>query len=150
MKVNVDLVKLDVKNTPPTKNVHLAVATNILSNQSFTALKNLAAALKPDGFILLEETGTQPRNLKAALKETNLVLAGTQINSSGNTYVLLKKRPEKKGEPIIVQITEKNFSWLESVKAALTKSHENHQEVLLVSQGEELIGKTTKITCQLA
>lgn len=149
MKVNVELVMRDVKNTPPAQNVHLVVAADVLSDQSYAVLKNLAAALEPKGFILLEETGTQftQIDLKPALKEADLVLASTQVNSSGNTYVLLKKRLQEIGKPIVVQITEKNLSWLENLKTALKKSSEEHEEVLLVSQDEELLGLVGLMTC---
>lgn len=138
------IVERDVKSTPPGQDVHLVVATNVLPDQSYTILKNLVAALKPNGFVLLEESTTQLAqvDLKSALEEADLVLAGTQADtSSGKTYVLLKKRLPKKGEPIVLPITEKNLSWVENVKAALKKSDEEKQEVLLVSQGEELFGK---------
>lgn len=139
MNVNAHIVTQDVNKAPLAQDAHLIVATDILSNQSYTILKNLMAALKPDCFILLEETAAQ-LDLKTALKETDLTLAGKQTDSTGKTYLLLKKRPKRK-EPIVIQITEKNLSWLEDVKAALKKSESEDQEVLLVSQGEETLGK---------
>jgi len=139
LHINVQVVTQDVNNTPPAQDVHLVIAADVLSNQSYTVLKNLAAALKPNCFVLLEETNTQ-LNLKTALKHAGLTLVGKQVDPMGKSYILLKKQ-EKNGEPIVIQITEKNLSWLEGVKAALKKSETEGQEVLLVSQGEELLGK---------
>lgn len=137
MSTNIKIVTQYVNNVPPAQNMHLAIAANVLSNQSYAVLKNLAAALNPNGFILLEETAAQ-LDLEVALTKTDLSLAGKQTDLLGKNYVLLKKRT-KKGEPIVIQITEKNISWLEDVKVALKKS--KSQEVLLVSQGEEMAGK---------
>ncbi|XP_011695797.1 PREDICTED: fatty acid synthase [Wasmannia auropunctata] len=145
MNVNADVVKRDVNNAPPAQNVHLVIAADVLSNRSYIVLKNLAAALKPGCFILLEET-TKQLDLKTVLKETDLTLAGKQIDPIGKTYLLLKKR-ETKREPIVIEITEKNLSWLEGVKAALKKSDSEDQEVLLVSQGEETLGLAGLMTC---
>lgn len=138
-QINVDVVARDVNSEPPGQDMHLVIATDVLSNQSYGILKNLAAALKPSGFILLEETATQ-FNLKVALKQANLILLAKHVDSMGKTYLLLKEL-EKKEEPIVIQIAEKSFSWLESVKAALKKSKSEGQQVLLVSQGEPLLGK---------
>ncbi|KAL6440730.1 hypothetical protein ACFW04_003291 [Cataglyphis niger] len=144
-QMNVDVVERDVNDSPPAQEVHLVIAANVLSNQSYGVLKNLAAALKLNGFILLEETAAQV-NFKTALKQTDLVLIAKQTDSIGNTYLLLKKI-EKKEEPTVIQITEKTFSWLEGVKAALKKSESEGQQVLLVSQGEPLLGLIGFMTC---
>ena len=142
MNVNANVVTQDVKSAPPAQDAHLVIAADVLSNQSDIILKNLTAALKPGGFILLEETTVQ-LDLKIALKETDLTLAGKQTDPVGKTYLLLKKREEKR-EPMVIQVTEKNLSWLEGVKTALKKSDSEGQEVLLVSQDEETLGKIQK------
>lgn len=137
-QINVDVVAQDVNDAPPGQDLHFVIAADVLSNQSYGVFKNLAAALKPNGFLLLEETAAQ-LNLKIALKQTDLTLIAKQTDSTGKTYLLLRKL-EKKEEPTVIQITEKTFSWLEGVKAALKKSESNGQQVLLVSQGEPLLG----------
>lgn len=139
LNVNVEVVARDVTNAPPAQDMHLVIAADVLSNQSHTVLKNLAAALKANCFILLEETSAQ-LNLKTALKHAGLTLVGKQVDPMGKSYLLLRKQ-EKNGEPTVIQITEKNLSWLEGVKAALKKSEAEGQELLLVSQGEELLGE---------
>ncbi|XP_072745100.1 fatty acid synthase-like [Anoplolepis gracilipes] len=128
--------------------LHLIIAAEVLSGiQSYIVLKNLAAILTRNRncFILLEETASQ-LDLKTALKEANLILVGKQVDSSGKSYFLLKKREDKR-EPIEIQITEKDFSWLENAKAALKKCNNENQEVLFVSQGEESLGIVGFITC---
>ncbi|KYN15123.1 PREDICTED: fatty acid synthase-like [Trachymyrmex cornetzi] len=145
MNVNANVVIQDVNNALPAQDVQLIIAADVLSNQSYTVLKNLVAALKPGCFILLEETSTH-LDLKTALKETDLTLSGKQIDPIGKTYLLFKKREEKR-EPIVIQITEKNLSWVENVKAALKKSDSDGQQLLLVSQGEETLGLVGLMAC---
>ncbi|KAL0116142.1 hypothetical protein PUN28_011183 [Cardiocondyla obscurior] len=146
MNINADILAQDMSKPLPVQDVHFIIAADVVSNQSYNVLKNLGAALKPGGFILLEETATQ-LNLKAALEETDLTLAGKQTDPIGKSYYLLLKAQRKQREPIVIQITEKNLSWLEDVKSALKKSDSEDQEVLLVSQGEKTLGLVGLMTC---
>ncbi|EZA48517.1 Fatty acid synthase [Ooceraea biroi] len=149
MNVDLNFVIRNVNNAPPANDVHLVIAADVLTNQSDNILKNLATALKPDCFVLLEESAAQ-LDLKILLK-TDLVLIAKQISSAGKTYLLLKKQQNKRKQ-IVINITEKNLSWLDSVKAALKKSKDNDHEVLLVSQGNEvsgLVGLMTRIRSEV-
>lgn len=125
----------DAQSAPVGQDLHLVLAADVLSNNQTAVLKNLSDSLKTGGFVVLEETGSTVSN---AVKKANLVQVCKQV-VPGKSYVLLKK-VEESPEPIIIQITEKNFSWLEGVKAALKKAETEGQKVLLVSQGEELLG----------
>nr|QNL15121.1 fatty acid synthase 1 [Meteorus pulchricornis] len=139
---NIKTITKDMAVSPVGQDLHLAVAADVLSNGNSIYLSNLAASVKPGGFIILEETGVPQ---KSYLKKSKLILVANQT-SPGKSYLLLK-REEEKSEPIIIQITEKNFSWLEGVKAALKKSESEEQQILLVSQGEELLGLVGLMTC---
>ncbi|XP_015587765.1 fatty acid synthase [Cephus cinctus] len=138
----IKVVVRDATSTPVGQDLHLSIAADVLSNKNVVVLKNLEASLKQGGFVLLEETRKVD---KALLKQTGLIYAGSQ-SIPGKTYVLLKKK-EPKSEPIIIQITEKNFSWVEGVKAALKKAQNEEQKILLVSQGEEVLGMVGLMTC---
>ncbi|XP_066589497.1 fatty acid synthase [Prorops nasuta] len=140
--LNVKAVAKDINGTPVGQDLHLVVAADVLSNKCVAALKNISQSLKPGGFVILEETGNADTRL---LKSSELLMAAKQ-SVPGKSYILLKKQEERE-EPIIIQITERNFSWLEGVKAALKKSEIEDQEVLLVSQGEELLGMIGLMTC---
>lgn len=133
----------DASKTTIGQDLHIVIGADVLSNGNKTALTNLEASIKHGGFIILEETGNIQKSL---LHKTELVIVGMQI-CTGKTYVLIKKIQEKI-EPIIIQISEKNFSWLEGVKSALKKSAEDENiKILLVSQGEELLGIVGLMTC---
>lgn len=86
----------------------------------------------------MEETSQIDVN-SANLLNQNMIHIATQI-VAGSSYHLFRKK-EHRSAPIVIQITEKNFMWLEGVKAALKKVATENQELLLVSQGEELLGK---------
>lgn len=128
---------VDMQSTPVGQDLHLILAADVLNNKMAAALKNFEASLKPGGFILSEETTKIDPNI---LKASGLLFVGKQI-VPGKTYILLKKE-EEKTEPIIIQVTEKNFSWVYELKAALKKSETEGQKILVVSQGEELLGKS--------
>ncbi|XP_003423914.1 fatty acid synthase [Nasonia vitripennis] len=132
----------DVQTSAVGQDLHLVFAADVLSNNQIAVLKNIADSIKSGGFVVLEETGSVTSN---AIKKAGLIFVGKQV-VPGKSYVLLKKA-EETAEPIIIQITEKNFSWLEGVKAALKKAEAEGQKVLLVSQGEELLGMVGLMTC---
>ncbi|XP_011499008.1 PREDICTED: fatty acid synthase [Ceratosolen solmsi marchali] len=132
----------DAQSGPVGQDLHLVVAADVLSNNQLAVLKNIADSLRVGGYVVLEETGAICSN---APTKSGLILAAKQV-VHGRTYALLKKL-EESGEPIILQITEKNFNWLEGVKAALKKSELEGQRVLLVSQGEESLGLVGFMTC---
>ncbi|XP_050463287.1 fatty acid synthase-like isoform X2 [Cataglyphis hispanica] len=138
MNMNIKDVMLEANDATRAQNVHLFIAANVLSEQSHTMLKNLAADLRSNCFILLEET-TIPLDLKSILREVNLTVAGKQIGSSGKIYLLLKKRGKGR-KSIVVYITERDFSWLENAKTVLRNFDSKSEEVLFVSQGEESSG----------
>ncbi|XP_072763346.1 fatty acid synthase-like [Anoplolepis gracilipes] len=145
--VNINFVTWDRNDAPFVQNAHLIVAADVLSDQtqSCIVLKNLAAALRPGCFILLEETAIRA-DMKTALKEADLTLAGKQVDSSGKSYLLLRKQ-RKTRESIVIEIIGKNFLWLENAKAALEKFNSEDQEILFVSQGEASFGLIGFINC---
>ena len=133
---NIQTVVGNMQNSPVGQDLHLILVRNILKRNMSGALKNLEASLKPGGFILSEETTKADSSL---LSGFNLEIVGQQ-SLADKSYVLLKKG-EGKGEPIIIRITERNFSWLEELKAAMRTSEREGQRILIISEGEELIGK---------
>lgn len=139
---NVKAILKNPQSGPIGQDLHLILAADVLSNNQVAVLKNIADSMKAGGFAILEETGTVN---KAALKKAGLLYVGKQV-VPGKSYILLLKE-EDSMESIVIQITEKNFSWLEGVKAALKKAETEGQKVLLVSQGEECLGLVGLMTC---
>lgn len=138
-------VQRDVQKNPVDQNAHLVVAADILSNENSVVLQNAVASLKPGGFVLLEE----PRSKidPAALAEADLVVVSTQVTGS-KTYALLRRPVPVPEDPIVINITEKNFAWVEPLKEALKKSEaDNSVKIYLVTEGEELTGLVGMINC---
>lgn len=139
---NISATLRENESAPIGQDLSFVIANNVLSNKSLGLLRNIEKSLQPDGFLLLEESGRADFSL---LMSSNLVLVAKQI-VPGASYILLKKR-QMRGEPIVIQLTENNFSWVEGVKAAMKKAASEQQEVLFVSQGEETLGIVGFMTC---
>ena len=135
-KFDVKTVDVDIKSTSIGHDLQLILTADILNNKITEMLKNLEDSLKPGGFILSEETTHFNSNV---LKESGLVLVGKQASVPEKLYILLKKKEERL-DPIIVQVTEKNFSWVERLKAELKRSEAEGKNIIVFSQGEELFG----------
>lgn len=141
---NVTIAIRNEEKEPIAENSHLVIASNILSSNSWNVLKNLTDSLLNNGFLFLEETSQIDVN-SANLLNQNMIHIATQT-VAGSSYHLFRKK-EHRSAPIVIQITEKNFMWLEGVKAALKKVVSENQELLLVSQGEELLGMIGFMNC---
>lgn len=132
----------DVTKNAIAQDVHLVIASDVLSQNQNEVLNNMIASVKPGGFILLEE-------VKAQLAITNL--NGLEIISKQitdiKTYLLLRKAVEIPNNAITVKITENNFSWVESVKDAMKKSESDGQSIYLYVQGESLNGIIGMVNC---
>lgn len=138
----VKIVSRNENTGPVGQDLNLVVASNVLSNKQLNVLKNLSDSLKAGGFVLLEETNVAKVNLP---QELNLTYVGKQ-SVLGKTYLLFKKKQEN-SQSVVVHITEKNFSWLDSAKDALRKSQVENADVIFVGQGEELLGMTGFMNC---
>lgn len=50
-------------------------------------------------------------------------------------------------EPIVVNCTKNDFSWIETFKSAIQQSEQDNKQVLLVSQGIEYSGILGFVNC---
>lgn len=135
LKQNIKIVKHNAEKEPVGQDLHIAVASNVLTDNSLNILKNLKDSVINGGFILLEETAQTDFNVA----DPDLVCVARQV-IPGKSYILLKKK-EIRPDPVVIQLTEKNFSWVEGVKATLKNLVAQNQRPLFVCQGEELFGK---------
>lgn len=135
-KMGIKMANHNAHTSPVGAELHIALAADLLSNRETNVLRNLASSMRTGGYVLLEETGAVDLN---SLKDTNLTYCSKQVIPN-KSYVLLRRK-DSHFEPLIIQITEKSFNWLEDVKSALRKSESDGQAVLLVNQGEECLGE---------
>ncbi|CAH0393331.1 unnamed protein product [Bemisia tabaci] len=122
------------------QNYHLIVATNYLRNPQ--AVANLLASVRQGGFILLEEYNQVN---EISVKKTGLEII-SMIRTCKTTYVLLRALAEI-NSPIVVRITEENFSWVNDLKTAMVQAEKEKNEVLLLVQGEPLNGVIGMANC---
>ncbi|KAJ9575473.1 hypothetical protein L9F63_007678, partial [Diploptera punctata] len=128
---------------PVDQNCHLVVGADVLALGADPQLiSNMADSLKPGGFILLEEG---PSVTDAVVKKSGLELAARQL-ADGKVYLLLRK-PAELPAPVVIQVTEKNFTWVESLKSALKQSETEGKKVLVVCQGEGKCGVIGMMNC---
>nr|XP_018905067.1 PREDICTED: fatty acid synthase [Bemisia tabaci]XP_018905075.1 PREDICTED: fatty acid synthase [Bemisia tabaci] len=130
----------DVTAGPVDQNCHLVVATDYLNNAAVVA--NMAASVKQGGFLLFEESTRVDDN---AVKKTGLDVI-SKIQTDGKTYVLLKA-PADLPVPVVINVTENNFNWVEELKSALQQSETEGKKVLVVVQGEPLNGIVGMMNC---
>lgn len=146
------IVNKDSTAGPIEQNCHLVIGYDIFSrNDGKKILTNLKDSIKEDGFILLEENFSTFENEKQGtilFKELGLNLISNQ-KCDKRVFVLLrpviKMMNERKSK--IIEVTEKNFNWLEQLKEALAKAEETNEFFYLVSQGEELFGAVGFMNC---
>ncbi|XP_046659342.1 fatty acid synthase isoform X2 [Homalodisca vitripennis] len=120
-------------------NCHLAVGADVAQSP---AVASLVESVKAGGFVLLEESPDIP---DAALKATGLEVVA-KVKAERRAYVLLRKVVDQP-TPVVISVTEKNFSWVETLKEALKQSEAEGKHVLLVSQGEETLGLVGMMNC---
>lgn len=130
---------------------HLVVSYDILGRpDAQTVLTNLRASIREDGFILLEESRTAfdgAKKGKPLFDALNLTTVSYQF-CENKVYILLRAVVAyEKRNSTVIQVTEKNFSWLEPLKAALAKAEETNTYVYLICQGEEVFGGQGFINC---
>lgn len=135
----------DVSSNPLDQNVHLAVIVDAFTHERSDVIQNAVAALKAGGFVLLEEPKGPLDN--ESIAAAGLVTISTAATST-KTYALLRKPVEVPAEATVLNVTEKNFSWVEPLKEALKQSESDaSRKIYLVTQGEELTGLVGLINC---
>lgn len=135
----------DAQTNPVDQNAHLVVAVDVLAQNNSNLLNNAVASLKAGGFIIVEEPrGPIDNNV---VTKAGLVTVSTQVTTT-KTYALLRRPVPVPSDPIIIEITEKNFTWVEPLKEALKKSEgDSSVKIYLVTQGEELTGLVGMVNC---
>ncbi|XP_075224694.1 fatty acid synthase-like [Lycorma delicatula] len=138
--LGVKVVKKDPSAGPVENNCHIVVGAELISNSSI--VNNLASSLKPGGFVLLEENVNVSDSV---VKATGLELV-SKLPEGSKVFYLLRKVVDQQPSGVI-NVTEKNFNWVEDIKAALKQSESEGKKFVLVCQGEETFGMLGLINC---
>lgn len=132
----------DVNSGRFVQDVHLVVASDVLLYKKETLLANYVASVKEGGFVLLEELkSTIDTSLIKGLEIISRQVTNTKI------YLLLRRPISLPTEARILQITESNFSWVESLKDEMKKAEGNGNKIYLYVQGEPLAGLVGMVNC---
>ncbi|GAB0087173.1 Fatty acid synthase [Sergentomyia squamirostris] len=146
---DIRLIAKDPVSGPVDHDCHLCIAIDVLTKPSGeTILKNLKGSIKEDGFVLLEEflVGESNKDNKVFAK-LGLVVVSTQ-KTGNKEFILLRPMIDIHSRNIqVVNVTEKNFDWLDTLKLALLSAEEENKIVYIVCHGEELFGAVGFINC---
>ncbi|XP_058059390.1 fatty acid synthase [Anopheles bellator] len=137
------------------QNCHLAIAYDLFAGivtngEPTVVLRGLRDTIKADGFVLLEESrmALDMKTVRPVLANAGFLLVTQQVCDK-RVFLLLRPINAELAErkSVVVPITEKNFTWLESLKEALAKAEETSTYVYIVCQGEELTGAQGLLNC---
>lgn len=147
----VRVVAKDAAAGPIEQGCHMVVSYDILGrSDSQAVLSNLRESIRDDGFLFLEESRTNfdaTKKGKALFDSLKLTTVTYQYYDK-KVFVLLRPTNNyEQRKSTVIQVTEKNFTWVETLKAALAKAEETNTFVYLVCQGEELFGGQGFINC---
>ncbi|XP_017858729.1 PREDICTED: fatty acid synthase [Drosophila arizonae] len=146
----VRVISKDVLKEPVEQNCHFVYGIDVLARPDTKTLENSIASIRDNGFLLFEETvNTFTKTGRALLEKFGFVSVQEQVLGGTRVVVLARRKTDlKTRKSVVVNVTEKNFNWVDDLKAALaTAATDNTQYVYVVCQNEELFGAVGLMTC---
>jgi len=113
----------------------IILTTDSLADTTPATRKKILDSLKPGGFVLTEEVGS---NRLSVPKDLDLVVVAKQ-QVDKYSYLLLRKLEKVKSYHTI-KVNNNEFSWVEPLKKVLKDNIGWGERILLVAQGEEFSG----------
>lgn len=132
----------DVTSVQVAQEAHLVVLSDALMYNRKNIIDNAVASVKAGGFVLLEEL----KGSADVSKLSHLEIVSKQITDM-KVYILLRKPIQVPTDATVIQITEKNFSWVEPLKDTMKQAETDGRKIYLVTQGEELTGLVGMVNC---
>jgi len=140
--MEIKMVNKSLENGPIESNAHVAIAFDILKSENL--LNNLAETVKDGGFILTSESINVP---ESAIEKNNLVLI-SKSSADDRIFYLLRKLSEKLPISEVIQVSEKSYEWVETLKSALkTVETDPSKNIVLYAQGESTNGIIGLVNC---
>nr|QLI61974.1 fatty acid synthetase 2 [Streltzoviella insularis] len=134
--LGVKVTQKDARNATPESECHLVLAADVVSRHGAIALVNLAAALAPTGFVLLEEPhkALDDRSAQEMIERAGLTVVSRQVAATGE-YVLLKRQPAVPAAHVIIEVVDDNaYKWVEPLRDALKRAETEDIRVYAVSR----------------
>ncbi|XP_008180398.1 fatty acid synthase isoform X2 [Acyrthosiphon pisum] len=140
--LEVKIINKSLENGPIESNAHVVVAFDVL--QSKNKLNNLAETVKDGGFIITSEVN----NISQSLFENSDLIFICKLSADDRTFYLLRKVIKNKTVSEVIQVSEKSYEWVETLKSALKLAEaDNRKKIVLVAQGEETNGIIGLVNC---
>lgn len=146
----VRVVSKDLNTGAVESNCHLVLAYDVTQKlNANVVLQNLKASIREDGFVLLEENVVGYEAAKATKLFADAQLAIVSLQRQNNKYfILLRSTVDIAARnKTVVLVTEKNYSYVNELKAAIANAEKENQFVYVVCQGEELFGAVGFLNC---
>lgn len=139
----------NIMDGPVENNVHLAICNDVLCRPNAeTILQNLMATIKEDGFIMLEETNMDGSNVENSLFAKNKLIVVSMQVAGTKEFILLRKEFDVDSTPhYVINVTEKDFNWVDDLKLNILKAEKENSLVYLVCQGEQHFGGMGMLNC---
>lgn len=141
-------IKKNISAETVEQNCHVILGYDILARADTTAVEHMLASMKQRGFLLFEENYNNFQKTGAAILQ-RFNLTTVQEQKFGERILVLTRVTIDVTDrtTCVVNLTEKNFKWLEELKARMAEAETTHRYMYLVVQGEELFGAMGLINC---
>ncbi|KAK9502678.1 hypothetical protein O3M35_011399 [Rhynocoris fuscipes] len=138
-KVGAKTLKKDLNNESVTDNSHVVIGSALVSEGN---LENILSLIKENGFIITEELDDVDEK---KINKSGLAII-SKLTLEDKTLILLRKISEWT-EPKVIKITEKNFTWLDDVKAAMKDAENNSEKYIIMAENEQKNGIIGMFNC---
>ncbi|XP_055680186.1 fatty acid synthase-like [Lutzomyia longipalpis] len=145
-------INIFIKNItagPLESSYNLYIAADVLTHiHAQLILRNIRESIKEDGFVLLEESANNElEKLEKLFAKLNFSVISSQI-SSKRIFLLLRPTFDIKSHNYqIINVTERNFKWLDELKSAILKAEHEKKLIYIVCQSEEFFGAVGFLNC---
>ncbi|CAI6345632.1 unnamed protein product [Macrosiphum euphorbiae] len=140
--LEVKMINKSLENCPIESNAHVVVAFDVLQSQN--KLNNLAETVKDGGFVITSEAN----NISHSLIENSDLIFISKLSADDRTFYLLRKVIKNKTVSEVIQVSEKSYEWVETLKSALKLAEaDQRKKIVLVAQGEETNGIIGLVNC---
>ncbi|XP_022172738.1 fatty acid synthase-like isoform X2 [Myzus persicae] len=140
--LEVKMINKSLENGPIESNAHVVVAFDVLQSQN--KLNNLAETVKDGGFVITSETN----NISLSLIENSNLIFISKSSADNRTFYLLRKVIKNQTVSEVIQVSEKSYEWVETLKSALKIAEADpSKKIVLFAQGEETNGIIGLVNC---
>ncbi|XP_016987664.1 fatty acid synthase [Drosophila rhopaloa] len=140
----------DIADGAVDQQCHFVYSVDTLAKNSLKDLQHCLDSLKSDtGFLLLEEAASRYNIIgKEKLSKLKLVSVFEQFFGTDRVLVLARKPPiVRPTEALTLQLTNRQFKWVNELKNSLVKAQADQRNLYLVAQGEPHSGALGLVNC---